>query len=219
MNRIATVGFAALLALPAIGCAQERKDGNAAPHAGPDRSRQLSQADDRQGQPEWAPQGKSTRRLESVTWNSVKHELTWVISRGEKKDGATYSPNAEDKYEINMDDATMLFKGERRGFSKEEASNVHLLMDLIAKYAIDSTIWWDQGQGQKLDGNGNPEPTPSKPVDSNGKRTAVLHISGPARDLANRELDARIRLLEQQLRELKRIQRLAAADRLTLTAH
>ncbi|MGB9606067.1 MAG: hypothetical protein ACPL88_09350, partial [Bryobacteraceae bacterium] len=115
-----------LAALSALGCAQER-----APEAKPSR----------------AP-----RRLESVTWNSVKRELTWVISRGERdqKTGA-YKPLSTDTYLINMDKATMTFNGETRSFSKQEAINVSALLDIIAKYAIESTLWWDQGYGRRVD--------------------------------------------------------------------
>jgi len=121
----------ALVALSALGCAQERT-----PEAKPAR----------------AP-----RRLESVTWNSVKRELTWVISKGERdqKTGA-YKPLSTETYLINMDKATMTFNGETRGFSKQEAVNVSALLDIIAKYAIESTLWWDQGHGRRVDDKDQP---------------------------------------------------------------
>ncbi len=95
---------------------------------------------------------RSPRRLESVTWNSNKHELTWVISKGEKKtEDGTYKPLGSNTYVINLGKATMTFNGESRGFSKQEAVNVHAILDVISRYAIESTIWWDQGQGQRPD--------------------------------------------------------------------
>lgn len=117
--------FAALLVLSTVGCAQDRDPEN--------------------------KRDRNPRRLESVTWNSIKHELTWVISRGEKGGEGGYKPLSTSTYVINMDKATMSFNGETRGFSKEEAVNVRALMDLVAKYAIESTIWWDQGHGQRQD--------------------------------------------------------------------
>jgi len=116
----------ALVVLTALGCAQERT-----PEAKPTRS---------------------PRRLESVTWNSVKRELTWVISKGERdpKTGV-YKPLTTETYLINMDKATMTFNGETRSFSKQEAINVSALLDIIAKYAIESTLWWDQGHGRRVD--------------------------------------------------------------------
>jgi hypothetical protein len=123
--------LAALVVLSALGCAQERT-----PEAKPARS---------------------PRRLESVTWNSVKRELTWVISKGERdqKTGA-YKPLTSETYLINMDKATMTFNGETRGFSKQEAVNVSALLDIIAKYAIESTLWWDQGHGRRVDDKDQP---------------------------------------------------------------
>lgn len=123
--------LAVLWALAGQGCAQQR-----APEAKPDR----------------AP-----RRLESVTWNSVKRELSWVISKGERdSQSGAYKPLSTQTYLINMDRATMSFNGETRGFSKQEAINVLALLEIVAKYAIESTIWWDRGYGQRLDEKGNP---------------------------------------------------------------
>ncbi|HWR50914.1 MAG TPA: hypothetical protein VN428_07385 [Bryobacteraceae bacterium] len=207
MKQFAAMSLAALLALPAIGCAQERKESGAQMKG----SRVSSQVENTDSQ---APKAQASRRLESVTWNSVKHQLTWVIEKGEKPEGAGFKPNSQSKYEINMDKATMSFNGESRGFSKEEAANVHMLMDLVSKYAIDSTVWWDQGQGMKLDENGNPtEPEPRRrtPVPDRDKNIATLRVSN-ARTLNAPELDAKVRDLERRLAELKRLQRLAATE-------
>ena len=96
------------------------------------------------------------RRLESVTWNSVKHELKWDISTGER-DGSGYRPHSNDRYEINMDNATMTVNGESRRFSEDEAANVRTLMDFISKYAVESTVWWEKGEGDPVDGREKPE--------------------------------------------------------------
>lgn len=98
----------------------------------------------------------SLRRLESLTWDSVKHQLTWDVSRGEKK-GDGYEPRSRDRYEINMDKATMTFNGESRRFSEDEASNVRTLMDFVSKYAVESTVWWESGEGEPVDGKDKPE--------------------------------------------------------------
>jgi hypothetical protein len=114
----------------------------------------------------------SLRRLESIKWDSVKHELTWDVSRGEKK-GNGYQPRSNDHYEINMDKATMTVNGETRRFSEEEAANVRTLMDFISKYALESTVWWENGEGEPVDGKGNrsrPERTvPTRPPDTQDK--------------------------------------------------
>jgi len=179
MKSAVTFGFAALLALPAVSCAQDRR-----PETGQNSIGQRSQTGsprreatgDRKS-PDTS--GASSRRLESVTWNSVKHELTWVVSKGEKKEGAGYKPLGSASYLINMDEATMKVSGETRRFSKEEAANVYVLMDLIAKYAVDSTVWWDDGQGEPVNGDGKGTHEPEKPRHRGGENEdlAILHVA------------------------------------------
>jgi len=36
----------------------------------------------------------------------------------------------------------MKANGEGRSFDKDEAESVHLLMDVISRYAVESTVWW-----------------------------------------------------------------------------
>ena len=94
-------------------------------------------------------EGKA-RRLETVTWSPTEHKLTWVVASGDMDEGK-FKSKGKLSYVIDLDKATMQFNGENRGFSKNEAANVHALMDLVAKYAVESTVWWDDGQGDKLD--------------------------------------------------------------------
>lgn len=94
-------------------------------------------------------EGKA-RRLESITWNPVEHRLTWVVASGDMDEGK-FTAKGKLSYAIDLAKATMQFNGENRGFSKNEAANVHALMDLVSKYAVESTVWWDDGQGEKLD--------------------------------------------------------------------
>jgi hypothetical protein len=111
------------------------------------------------------------RRLESVTWDSVKHQLSWDVSRGEK-DGDGYKANGNDRYAINMDSATMTVNGQSRKFSVQEAANVRTLMDFISKYALESTLWWENGEGDPADGNGAPQ-NPDRQPDNREKEGAV----------------------------------------------
>lgn len=159
--------LAALLALSALGCAQDR-----APETKPDRS---------------------PRRLESVTWNSVKHELSWVISKGERdRNSGAYKPLSAQTYLINIDKATMTFNGETRGFSKQEAVNVLALLDIIAKYAIESTLWWDRGQGRRTDEQ-----------DKAGITRVQRELPSGA---AMEELQLRLEMLERKVRRLEQRQ-------------
>ncbi len=212
MRATATIFATCILALPTLSCAQTNRPASNAQTA---RNRVVARAprQDKGDTDDQAP-----RRLETVTWNSVKHELTWVVSKGQKEKNS-YRALSNSNYEISMDSATMTFQGETRRFSKQEAVNVHALMDVIAKYAVDSTIWWDDGQGEKLDKHGNPVEDPKQKnkqkdqeIDRPGGETVpIVHVSfvkpsagqAPAADPA---LRAEIQRLEQRLAELKRIE-------------
>jgi hypothetical protein len=211
MTALVNFGIGALLALPAIGCAQER---NATPNYPPAQG-QTSKApgtlyraqDGRQAAPDAKPgeDEKTPRRLESVTWNSVKHQLTWVISKG-NKDSSGFKASKSDNYEISMDSATMTFNGETRRFSKEEAANVHVLMDVIAKYAVDSTIWWDEGQGEPLDGSPAPSQKQEEKKQPARRGTAVLHIGlRTPQGISPETVQGRIDDLERQVEQLKQL--------------
>ncbi len=206
MSKIAIVSLAAVLALPAIGCAQDRAGDVSGGH-----SARQAVADGR-GQTPAAPE-QATRRLESVTWNPVTHELAWVVSKGMQQNGSGYAPKSQDKYLINLDNATMTYNGEVRRFSEEEAANVRMLMDLISKYTVDSTIWWQQGHGIKLDKDG-------KPIDGGDSNAVrVQRVAAPARPLTSSELDSEIGRLEAQLQALKRQQGFMQVTGLTPTSH
>src|SRR3954454_24096924 len=99
-----------------------------------------------------ADDSKEALRLDSVIWNPVDHTLKWSVSKGAiDSNGKFQGSNQTMSYEIDMDAAVMSVKGERRGFSKVEAVTVRRLMDMVAKYAAESTVWWDEGQGEPLD--------------------------------------------------------------------
>lgn len=114
-----------------------------------------AQSNGREGQADRAREPEQdamdqVRRLESVSWNPVTGELTWIVSKGKKVSGV-FNAAAKDTYIIRIDEALMKFEGERRGFDPEEAKNVHGLLDLLSRYAVESTIWWEKGQGVKMD--------------------------------------------------------------------
>jgi hypothetical protein len=121
------------------------------------------------------------RRLEKVTWDATKCELLWVISTGTST-GDQYTPSTEQTYRIDMDSAIMQVGGERRGFEMDEAKNVHLLMDLISRYATESTVWWERGEGERISDTTGPVArhrmtVPAAPRNSpNGKERLALTI-------------------------------------------
>lgn len=191
MSKFATISLAAVLALPAIGCAQDRGD--------PGRTSAARTVAD-QGVP---GQRETARRLETVTWNSVTHELTWTVSTGEELNGHGYTPKLQDNYVINLDAATMTYNGESRRFSREEAANVQMIMDLISKYAVDSTLWWQQGHGVRLDKDGNPV---GGGDEDGGTETnsRVKRVSAPERPPSKEQMRSDMAALKSQLEQLSR---------------
>ncbi len=204
MKAFVAISVASLLALPAMSCAQ---DHSAVRNGRSTGERTVAQ---QQGQdPDQDNSAGEARRLESVTWNPVTHELTWTIAKGEKV-GNNFRPMSKDNYLIKLDNATMTYHGETRGFSKQEAANVHVLMDLVSKYAADSTIWWDQGQGDKLDENGNPV---EKKKEVRGNTVMHIALRQPAASDTGSiaGLQAEIRRMERQLAALRQLERLLLA--------
>jgi hypothetical protein len=122
------------------------------------------------------------RRLETVTWNPTTCELTWVVSEGNTSAGA-YLPLARETYLVHVDAAVMQFNGEGRRFSQEEAQHVHTFMDILSQYAIGSTIWWELGQGEKVEEQKNPSPPSEKnktPPDPANLRERHVRLGRPA---------------------------------------
>jgi hypothetical protein len=202
MKGIAKLSIAALLVLPGISCAQDRREGTRP--GGQEQSGIERDQHRQEGQQDG--QKRPPRRLETITWNSVQHEFTWVISKGERQD-AGYKALSQQNYRINMDKATMTFNGETRRFSKQEAQNVHALMDLISKYAVDSTIWWDQGNGEPSDGKeGVDETAPEERKPEPTKKKEAIRVALPKAD-SIRDVRYEIQNLERRLEELRTLER------------
>jgi hypothetical protein len=154
------VTFFAYLALPVRCDAQEERK---APESQPNGAAA--------GTP---PESASrVRRLDAVTWNPAGDELTWVVSTLDlKSEGNASASGEKQSYAIHLDRATMTFNGETRGFSEDEAVQMHALMNILSRYAIESTIWWEQGQGNKVDENGRPSSPRNEKEDSKSRPLA-----------------------------------------------
>jgi hypothetical protein len=118
------------------------------------------------------------KRLKSVTWDLASHKLLWVVETG-KIEGREFVPTSADHYEISPDEAQMRFAQETRGFSENEAVSLHKLLDTLAIYCAESVVWWDEGQGEKVDRK-NDDPAPRRetvqyrmPWDTPGTRWAI----------------------------------------------
>jgi hypothetical protein len=108
------------------------------------------------------------RRLESVSWNPVRAELTWVLSVWDA-DVSTDRPAGQERYVIHLDDAFMEHEGETRDFDTDEAKRVRGWMDVISKYAVESTVRWGRGAASRQDNQATPlpkDPGPAKPKET-----------------------------------------------------
>ena len=90
-------------------------------------------------------------RLESVTWNPVRAEMTWLVSIWDVKSDSD-RPASLERYSIHPDAAVMEFNGEARTFDPTESKHVRALMDMISAYSVQSTVWWDHGSSSAPDG-------------------------------------------------------------------
>jgi hypothetical protein len=99
-----------------------------------------------------ADQKTDQKRLENVTWDLKHHKLIWTIQNGNVGKDGEFLQGKTETYEISPDDATMLVHDEKRGFTKEEASALHKLLDTLSLYCAESVVWWDRGEGERLDG-------------------------------------------------------------------
>jgi hypothetical protein len=115
----------------------------------------------------------SKRRLESVTWDLNSHKLVWVVQSGSEVDGK-FVASSSDKYEISPDKAVMEYADEKRGFTDEEATSLHHLLDVLSLYCAESVIWWDQGQGSPVDPDARPASPRKQPESSEPKPRKVV---------------------------------------------
>jgi hypothetical protein len=134
-----TIAAVFVLLCAGISCAQERKAKEIDP----------------------TPQAGEKKRLESVTWDLKTHKLVWVVAKG-KMQGSDFIVTGSDRYEISPDEAVMQVADEKRGFATQEAVSLHKLLDTLSVYCAESVVWWDEGQGIKLDPKGAPEPKREK---------------------------------------------------------
>jgi hypothetical protein len=91
---------------------------------------------------EKASPAEVVRRLESVTWEPLQGQLTWVVSVWDLHSDMSHPAELE-RYAIHVKLGTMESKGESRRFEVPE-DDLHALMDIISVYAMRSTIWWEQ---------------------------------------------------------------------------
>lgn len=148
-----------MLSMAAISCAQDKKAENPT-----NQSNQSAQ---------------EKKRLQSVTWDLTNHKLTWIVQRGTERNGQ-FVATRSDRYEITPDEAVMSFANEKRGFTQEEAASLHRLLDTLSLYCAESVIWWDQGEGERLDGTPSRRNTPHQRTPEPGRKQRVEEERKPA---------------------------------------
>ena len=94
------------------------------------------------------------KRLQSVTWDLKAHRLTWVVQKGAEGKNGEFQAKTTEQYEIAPDEAVMMFSEEKRGFTKDEARALHRLLDTLSQYCAESVVWWDRGEGDRMDKDG-----------------------------------------------------------------
>jgi hypothetical protein len=79
----------------------------------------------------------------------------------------------------------MSFSDEKRGFTRDEATSLHQLLDVLSLYCAESVVWWDDGRGTPVDPNAKPsdQPQRSRP-DSNEPSPRKVERPQQSRPLA-----------------------------------
>jgi hypothetical protein len=121
------------------------------------------------------PQDTPAKRIASVNWNIETGKLDWVVQSGVEHNGQFVPSSKEERYQISPEEAKMVFQGQQRAFTTQEADWLQSLLHVLTVYCAESTIWWEQGKGTPLDEHGKPlnNGKPSPPTDnSHGLDTA-----------------------------------------------
>jgi hypothetical protein len=96
------------------------------------------------------------KRIASVNWNIQSGKLEWVVQSGVEHNGQFVPSSKEEHYQIAPEEAKMVFQGQQRGFTTQEADWLQSLLHVLTVYCAESTIWWEQGKGIPLDDHGKP---------------------------------------------------------------
>jgi hypothetical protein len=133
------------------------------------------------------------RRLDAVTWNPVRAELSWLVSVWDVRNGERTMVTKE-RYVMHPDVAVMEAGGEYRRFDAGEAKRLRVIMDVISTYAVESTVWWDYGPGAKMDGQIVPLPdeAPDKDITKDKENTKPEKDKDPKAKPAPQALPSRV---------------------------
>ncbi|PIR96792.1 MAG: hypothetical protein COT91_04805 [Candidatus Doudnabacteria bacterium CG10_big_fil_rev_8_21_14_0_10_41_10] len=113
------------------------------------------------GQESEVPQHKTpTFPIEAIHIQDVKIDfkegyITWIVTTGMAEASGKFRGTAPPKsYSVSIRDRIMRVDGEKRRFSEQEqivvASQVSSFFEGLKRYAVSSTIWWQDGNGEPV---------------------------------------------------------------------
>jgi hypothetical protein len=101
--------------------------------------------------PDHKEPGEKQKQLVSVTFNLLDFKLRWDLAEGTVDDKGEFRiDKLLGQQEINPDEATMTVNGETRKFSEREASSLRRMLATLARYCAESTIWFEEGNGEPV---------------------------------------------------------------------
>jgi hypothetical protein len=100
------------------------------------------------------------KRVASVTWDSQSGKLVWVVQDGQEQNGE-FVASSEERYEVSPKEAVIAVEGQQRKFTDTEVTRLWSLLHSLTLFCVESTMWWETGQGVPLNHGKPPEQPPS----------------------------------------------------------
>jgi hypothetical protein len=93
-------------------------------------------------------QPKHERHMEQVKWDLLTQKLIAVVVDG-RVEGKKFIPEKITDYEIDLKNARITVNGEHEDFGHYEGELMWRLVDLIAQYAGESVMFYDDAHTEK----------------------------------------------------------------------
>ena len=152
-----------LVFLASIACAQDaEKTTPAAPPKG--NTEKTAPTAPPKGNTEMSKPAGRLRRLESVTWNPMQLQLSWVVSVWDLSN--TEVPCDLEHYIVHIDTKQIELNGKAHSFEAAD-DNLGAVLDLISAFSMKSTAWW--GNAERGTGGADRNAAPDGPDDKKDK--------------------------------------------------
>ena len=142
-------------------------------------------------------QAVHVKRVTSVTWDVASGKLVWVVQDGQQQNGE-FAGSSEQRYEISPKEAVMAVEGQQREFTDTEVTRLWTLLRALTLYCVESTMWWETGQGVAPDPQ---KPTLQPPSDQSKPKPTPGPEMAPTK------------VRDEQYREVPRVIPFVAEDR------